>query len=473
MSPSAARDAPLPSKGDYTLWDAKTRYLGLRIHAGGSKVWIVQKKLGKSPCKVKLGEFPEMTYTKACSLVADVVAKISKGIDPNLEKRQRVRATAEARRQESFTVTSCFTTYIASKADPSNKPRTVTIADLNRSLGRVKDSKISTVPLVALTGALLDDYFGETANNAKRLATNVGRTQAGRDLRYLRAAYNHCAERYALQLPEKNPFLALNKLRPKWYTVKAKTRYVGRTEGQLKKWWEAVESIRPPVKHDVLTKISAADSPKKRARPSRDVMADYLQLSVMWGGRRTATLSLTWDSVNLEERVVCIPGEDTKNGEEHMYPITRFAGQLLEKRHRLNLKRDEPSPWVFPSDRKNKVGVRSHVVATNSAVAAVVKACGVDFSEHDLRRTFASLFNETGANQYVVQTALQHTANDTASKHYVQSRMAALRTAYQEYEDKLLLEAGVLVSEAPNVSVNAEDFAQFQAWRAEQTKSSL
>lgn len=244
LSQARAGGAPLPEKGSYTLWDTKVRYLGLRIHAGGSRVWIVQKKLGKKPCRFNLGAFPDMTYTKACSLVAEVVSRIAKGIDPNLEKRQQIRETAEARRQETFSVLTCFEAYVTSKADLSNKPKAITIVDLNRSLGRIKGSKISPLPLSALTGAILDEYFGETANGAKRLATNVGRTQAGRDLRYLRAAYNHCAEKYALELPARNPFLALNKLRPKWYVVKAKKRYVGRVEGQLQSWWEAVEGNR-------------------------------------------------------------------------------------------------------------------------------------------------------------------------------------------------------------------------------------
>lgn len=470
MTPAVARDAPLPEQGAYVLWDLKTRYLGLRIHAGGSKVWIVQKKLGKAPCRVNLGVFPDMTYTKACALVADVVAKISKGLDPNLEKRLKVRESADVRRQESFTVASCLEAYIASKTDPSNKPKQITIADLNRSLVRVKKSKIATVPLVSLTGAQLDTYFGDTANSAKRLATNVGRTQAGRDLRYVRAAYNYCAEKYALGLPEKSPFKALNTLRPEWYIVKAKKRYVGRVEGQLKSWWEAVEKIRHPSGLIVMENTTVA-KPAKSTRvtiKSRDVLADYLQLSILWGGRRTATLALTWESVNLEDGVICIPGDDTKNGEEHLYPITRYARQILERRNKLNLAIDEPSPWVFPSPKKNRLGVRSHIVATNSVVAAVVKVCGIDFSEHDLRRTFASLFNETGANKYIIQVALQHTPNDTASRHYVQSRMAALRNAYQIYEDYLLVEAGVLEAAEPSVSVSASDFSKFMAWQAEQ-----
>lgn len=456
MSPAVARDAPLPPKGDYILWDTRTRYFGLRVNAGGSKVWFVQKKLGKSPCKVKLGAFPEMTYAKALTLVPEVVAKISRGIDPNLEKRQQIRETAEARRQEAFTVVSCFEAYLENKEDPSNKPKANTITDLRRALDRLKSGNLGSVPLIGLTGGLLDEHFQYVANKAKRHNTNNGRTQAGRDLRYLRAAYNYCAEKFVLQLPEKNPFLSLNKLNPGWYLVRAKSRIVGRVEGQLKKWWGAVNDLRRPG---------------KRSR-SRCVIADFLQLSLLWGGRKTELLSLTWANVSLEDGIVSIFEEDTKNGVEHVFPITRYARQLLEKRYQENVQRSEPLPWVFPSYKINSEGVLSHIVATNSAIAVVVEKAGVDFSEHDLRRTFGTLFNEMdGVTNYTVQRALNHASNDTASKHYLQSRIAKLRPVYQQYEDNLLIEAGVLEPKAPKVEVSLEQFAQFQDWLAKQADS--
>ncbi len=456
LSPVVARDAPLPVAGDYILWDSRTRYFGLRINAGGSKVWFVQKKLGKSPCKVKLGNFPEMTYAKALTLVSDVVAKISRGIDPNLEKRQKVRETTEARRQELFTVASCFESYLANKEDPSNKPKANTITDLRRTLERLKSGSLGSVSLIGLTGGLLDEHFREVANNAKRHTTNSGRTQAGRDMRYLRAAYNYCVERFGLELPEKSPFAALNKLNPGWYTVRAKNRIIGRVEGDLKKWWWAVESLRRPEKPN----------------GSRDVIADYLELALLWGGRRAELLSLTWDNVNLEDGIVRIFEDDTKNSIEHVIPITRYARELLEKRLQQNAQRPVLSPFVFPSHKVNRKGELSHIVATNSAVVAVVKKAGVDFSEHDLRRTFGTLFNELGGvTNYTVQRALNHAAHDTASKHYLQSRISKLRPVYQQYEDNLLVEAGVIEQKATTVEVDAEEFSQFKKWLAEQPQN--
>lgn len=455
MSPAVARDAPLPLKGDYILWDSRTRYLGLRVNAGGTKAWIVQKKLSDSPCKYKLGDFPDMTYTKACSLVADVVAKIAKGIDPNLEKRQQIRETSKMRAEESFTVAKCLYEYIDDKSTGGNPPKPLTTQDWNRSLNRIEADAVGSLPLVALTGSHLADYYDAAAKKAKRHTTNGGRTQAGRDLRYLRAAYNFGALKYQLNAKVGNPFEELNKLRKGWYAVRAKTNIVATVEGDLASWWVAVEGLRQQVK----------------PWGSRDVIADYLQLALLWGGRRGETMSLTWDNINLKDGIVSIFAEDTKNSLKHVFPLTRYARLILERRYDINEKRAEPSPWVFPSHKLNRQGVLSHIVATNSAVTAVVKACGRDFSEHDLRRTFGTIFNELGLGDKSVRKALNHAADDTASKYYIQARIAKIRPIYQQYEDNLLVEAGVIKAPMPKIEVSGEQFAQFQAWLAAQGAS--
>ena len=103
-----------------------------------------------------------------------------------------------------------------------------------------------------------------------------------------------------------------------------------------------------------------------------------------------------------------------------------------------------------------------------ATIKKVVTVSGCKFSIHDIRRTFATLLNEMGASEYSVKRALNHSAHDTASKHYLKSRIAGLRALYQQYEDKVLIEAGVMTAPAPQLVVDASDFAKFQAWLLEQ-----
>ncbi|MFZ4539705.1 tyrosine-type recombinase/integrase [Propionivibrio sp.] len=251
-----------------------------------------------------------------------------------------------------------------------------------------------------------------------------------------------------------NPFLTLNQLRDSWYKVQPRSRIVGQNEGDLKKWWSAVEALRPDIE-----------------LKARDILADYLQLSLLWGGRRGEILSLEWKDVSLQDETICFV--ETKNGIEHIFPMTRYVRQLLEKRKRINESNDQPSLFVFPSPRANKAGVRSHLVEPKRAIADVKKGSGCDFSSHDLRRTFGTLFNETGVSDYTVKRALNHAAHDTASRHYLQSRIAPLRSLYQAYETKVLVEAGVISEPEPEISVGAADYANFLEWKSAQSQSTV
>lgn len=465
LSDAVARDAPLPVKGDYILWDTKVMYFGLRVQSGGSKTWIVQKKLGRSPCRVNLGVFSKRGavsrtgYTEARGRVAETVALINKGIDPNLEKRRQVRKTQQARQDESFSVIECFEVYIKDKVESAKPPKPRTTEDWEKTLARLKSGTLKSVSVMELTGAMLKEYYDSAAKGAKsKRASNGGRTQAALDLRYLRAAYSFCKIKYNLPVPAIDPFAALNLLSDGWYLVKPRDRIVGANEGDLKRWWLAVNALRP-----------WSNDPSSEAKlNSQDILADYLQLSILWGGRRTETLSMRWENISLEDETVCFFEGDTKNSFEHIFPLTSHAKSLLKRRLRINEASKKPSPFIFPSMRKNKMGVRSHIVEPKATIKKVVTVSGCKFSIHDIRRTFATLLNEMGASEYSVKRALNHSAHDTASKHYLKSRIAGLRALYQQYEDKVLIEAGVMTAPAPQLVVDASDFAKFQAWLLEQ-----
>ncbi len=460
MSPATARDAQLPERRDYIIWDERTPYLGLRVYSGGQKTWFVQKKLNGKPCKVVIGPFPTITYVAAKERVAGLIAQISAGIDPNLEAKKRASENAKIRQDANFTVVHCLDAYIEDRKSGGVPPTPNTLRDYAFARERMIAGKIGGMALVELTGANLAAYLDR--KTMAKTASRGGRTQAGRDLRYLRAAYNLCIEKFHLTLPKQNPFVALNRLRKDWYRVKAKSTIVATAEGDLKKWWAAVDALRP-------------DSPYK----SRDVIADYLQLSMLWGGRRAETLGLRWEDIHLDGDYVLIPEGVTKNKREHLFPITAYAKEMLLRRKAANEGPDTKcgeklraaSPYVFPSRRPGANGEYEHIVEPASAVRAVKAATGINGTPHNLRRTFATLFNELSVSGEAVSNALNHAPKSTAGIHYIQSRLSTLRPVYQRYEDLLLEEAGIrLKPEEPSgvVSVDADTFAKYQAWLAEQ-----
>lgn len=175
-----------------------------------------------------------------------------------------------------------------------------------------------------------------------------------------------------------NPFIAFNSKRRGWYQAEARTRTVGETEEQLKLWWDAVEALR--------------NNEDGRAR-ANDIVADYLLLSLLWGGRRSEVLSLKWENIDLRGKAVVF--KDTKNRKDHEFPLTPYAEKILGRRRESA----NDTVWVFPAPRKSKTG---HLTEPKFAMAAVIKASGVQFSAHDLRRTFSTALTRAGAGANIV-----------------------------------------------------------------------
>lgn len=474
LSDAAARDLPLPARGDVIYWDTKTASFGLRVQAGGTKQWVLQKKVAGRAVKVTLGVFHRpgdervrrMTYTEAKKAAIEPLSIMAAGRDPNLEKRQQAREQEQARADEKHTVLRCLEFYIASRQSETVNLKKNTISGYERTKARVSASPLGRVPVLELTVQHLLDYWAERTRLAKKTksAKRSGATQTSGDLRTLRAVHRYAVKKLSLVIA-KNPFVELNEELPGWFKTKARQITVAAAEGQLATWWTAVADIRAGAED------AKGDYDKKRKLASATI-ADFLLLALLWGMRRTELLQLRWDYVNWQYGYLHAPGQPnewgqgTKNGKDVIKPFTRFVRELLERRRAENELYAPGSGWVFPSLRKNAKGQQWHISEPKGVIERVRNASGLDFSPHDLRRTFGTLFAELETGADAVRVALSHSATDTASEHYLLSRLETYRGICQRYEDKLLLEAGVTPVVVPEAMVPADEYAAFLAWKA-------
>ena len=162
-------------------------------------------------------------------------------------------------------------------------------------------------------------------------------------------------------------------------------------------------------------------------------------------------------------------GQSTKKHKDVVKPFPRYVRELLERRRQDNEIYAAGSSWVFPSMRKNERGLHWHISEPKRVIGRVREASGLDFAPQDLRRTFGSLFVEMDPGSDSVRVALNHSANDIASQHYLQSRLETYRGICQQFEDKVLLEAGATTAAAPEATVPAGEYAAFLAWKAATT----
>lgn len=421
LTNDVAKNAPHSDEGDYIIRDSKTRGFALRVYSE-SKVWIVQRKLGKRPVKVVIANYPEVLIQEARKAAIAALGDLAKGIDVNAAKRKKIADDETERAKKSLTLERMWKEYTDGRKAQTPTPKESTEKDWDASKARLEQGQLWKRPLSDITADDLDEEFNRLCKTAdKKKAARGGRTQASATLRYARAAVNEAIRKHFNGMFP-NPFIAFNSKRRGWYRAEARTRTVGETEEQLKLWWDAIEALR-----------SNEDG---RAR-ANNIVADYLLLSLLWGGRKSEVLSLKWESIDMRGKAVVF--KDTKNRKDHDFPLTPYAEKILERRRESA----GDSIWVFPAPRKSKAG---HLTEPKIAMAAVIKASGVQFSAHDLRRTFATALNRVGAGANIIDLALNHAPLTTAGKHYSpgMQKIRVLRPFYEKAEALLLTEAGVL-----------------------------
>lgn len=463
LTMAVANSAVPPPIRDYILRDTKTTGLGLRVYASGAKSWIFQQKLNSKPVRLALGPVPGMlleskfnpatgeTVKGARQLAEEAAALIRQGLDPRLEKKKQLLKTKDDISKNGLTVKKAWDVYVEDKKSlPVKMPRPRTVDDWSQAESKLQLSPIWKKPFLDLTGQdLKQEIIRLTSSITSSSATKGGMTQASGIMRNLRAAYRYVAVKLSLKTDD--PFKQLNILMPSWQKTHARNRRICETEGSMQAWWQAVDKLRSRDRRD-----SAA-------------IADWLQLSVFFGTRKTELLSLEWANVDLKNNIILLPEEVTKGHRAHVIPMTEHVLTIINRRHQENIKRDHirrdgthvgKSAWVFQASRRGAVtGAITHIVSPSKSIIQIIESTGIKFSPHDLRRTFATLLNEDGASHITIENALNHAPDSVAAKSYVNNpRILNLRKVFQSLEDSILEEAGVKKVKPQTVEVSLADY---------------
>jgi integrase len=408
-----------------------------------------------------------MQLNKAREEAEDALNKIRKGVDPNLEKRQQARDTEKAREREKITVGYAFERYLAFQCgedeggDHEGKTKESrasanTIRDLEKAKKRLEIGALWKLPIEEVDDqALLKEYRRLCRSTKSKRASNGGKTAAGGIFRYLRAAFNRAARIHKIRL-EDNPFQGLNSLEKGWQIAPARQTIIADAEGDIGRWWEAVEALR------LKTDARASDAV---------TLADWLQVALLLGGRKTESISMRWEDIDFERGVGVF--RKTKRGLAHFFPMAPYVRSILERRKADSEKAEEPSEYVFPASRTGwKSKKRTHIQEPKATIKEVKNASGISFAPHDLRRTFGTLLNELNVSSYTVKKALNHAPDDVASRHYIQTRLKTMLPIYERFETHILTEAGVSEpKETITVEIGREEWEEFQRLKAQQAKA--
>ena len=139
--------------------------------------------------------------------------------------------------------------------------------------------------------------------------------------------------------------------------------------------------------------------------------------------RRNEALCLRWDNVNLYLGTLC--AMETKNRSDHVLPMGRYLWELMRQRRKAT-----DSERVFANPL---TGMR--VTNPHRQVVSIIEKSGVQFSPHDLRRTFASIVSRLGdrLSYYTIKRLRNHRTSDV-TQGYVQFDLEQWRMAMQAVE---------------------------------------
>lgn len=364
-------------------YDDSLKGFGVRVTVKGSKAFFIEKIIHGKLRRITLGRYPELTVEQARKEAHKLLGKIAIGIDPRADKKEA--------KIKKITLIQAFNDYIAAR----NVLKPSTILDYQRVLNQVMPDWLNK-PLLEITKdkvAARHSSHGEQKSEAR----------ANLAMRLLRAIFNFAKGAYedanGKSLILENPVKRLSDTRA-WYRIEKRQGVIKRHE--LPAWYKGLNQY---TNHLGQEKV--------------EMMKDYFLFILFTGLRREEANRLKWVNVDFDARTILIA--NTKNHQNHILPLSDFLYSLLQRR-----KQNVVNEYVFPSESK-----KGHLTEPRKAMLKIVQLSGIEFTVHDLRRTFITIAESLDIPVYALKRLLNHKTNGDVTAGYIVMDVERLRAPMQ------------------------------------------
>lgn len=375
---------PVPVTGRKYYLDTKIPRLGLTVTHTGTKSFHVRATVNGMTKRIaiKHGKFPYMTLEQAGQKAAKLLAEIADSIDP-VQTRRKKKALL-------VTLKQVFESYLS---DRELKPGTV--KDYRRAF-KESYSDWMEKPLGGISDRMVKARYLERGKVSKARADNAVRV-LGAVYRYAQAVYRDVE---GSTLFPRNPVDILKETKIR-YKITRKKRMIPKEA--FPDWFKAVEAL------------------------NNEIAGDYLLFLLSTGARREEAARLKWEDVNF--KAMSFRLVDTKNREEVTLPLPKYiAGRLEARKGRKRV------GWVFPA----KTGKTGYLADPRKSIGIVREAAKINFSPHDLRRTFVSIAEGLDLSVYTIKALVNHKVNDDVTAGYVVQTPERLAKASNRIEQEIL-----------------------------------
>jgi len=342
LTSATVKTIALPiGKADAVFFDDEIPGFGLRLRAGsrpGEARWIVQYKIGTKHRRMTFGKLAELDPGKARNKAKDLLSAVRLGHDPAGEK-------LEARAKASETFGAMIEPYLERqerRTRPSTYSRTKRY--LKHHCKPLHHLGLDKVTRAAVAAQLAHIAKANGLVTADRCRTDLG-------------AFFAWAVKEGLC--DANPVIGTNT------HANEKPRERVLSDGEVAQIWKAL--------------------------PAND-FGRTMKLLIMTGQRKMEIAGLRWSEIDFDKRLICLPGERTKNHRPHDVPLSDLALEVLAGQSRYD-GRDLvffQSSWKAKAELDETLGEMPHWVI------------------HDIRRTCATRLGDLGVQPHVIEAVLNH-----------------------------------------------------------------
>jgi integrase len=384
-----------PTIGQAFYRDDLLRGFAVRVTASLVKSFVVENRIEGKVKRITIGRYPDLTVEQARQQAQKLLGKIASGINPIAE--------GKAHKQRALTLQQAFDDYL--KARKSMKP--TTIKDYQYAFNQVCPDWLNK-PLLSITKDMIAKRHAKHGEEHSEARANLA-------MRILRAIFNFAMGEYedaqGRALILENPIKRLSHTRA-WYRVERRQSVIKQHE--LAQWYEGLQKLTHRYDDN-----------------QAEMMKDYFLLVLFTGLRREEAAKLSWENIDLKSKTLII--KDTKNHQQHVLPLSDFLYDLLNRRKETMI-----NEYVFSSNSKT-----GYINDSRKALYKIRELSSVEFTIHDLRRTFITLAESLDIPIYALKRLLNHKMSSDVTAGYVVMDVERLRKPIQLIADTLQRLMGV------------------------------
>lgn len=344
------------------VWDGRIPGFGLRVTSAGTKTFILVYRHRGRPRRLSLGRYPFLSLSQAREKATEALQQLADGQDPAV--------TETAAEDLSFQFHAVVDQFVEKHCKAHNKPSTA--KETERLLKKHFVSAWGKRDVRDIRQNHIHDVLDRLTSQGKP-------SEANHALGVIKTLFRWCVDR---ELIEVSPCANVKK------PAKHGSRSRVLSEDELRAVWKAIDDEGYPF-------------------------GDMTKLLLLTGQRRGEVTQMRWSQIDAETSTWTISAALSKNGREHLLPLSTHAMNVIAGLPRLH------DDLLFPA-RGNSDAVIS---GFSRAKKRIDETSGVDgWTLHDLRRTTATYLAKLDTQPHVIERILNHVSGTFAGVAGVYNR---------------------------------------------------